>query len=174
MPYCFMKLRPEPDGEGFGPDCPKSVSCLLLADTDGPSKWGLYDVSEDEPGAWKPEHPASESLAALIESGKRYPPALALARQETAQVLKGHDASIEDLARTYATAIQHHLSRQAEAPYLLAKVLQGDAIDLCPGEWYWVLTADSSSVSWVSDEFFVHASPIAAFDLTGAQLKRLS
>ncbi len=173
MPYCFMKSRRTPDGEGLTADCPDSVSYLLLADTEE-AEWGLYDYVEAESHAWTPEYPVSKSLSVLIESGKRYPPALALARQETREVLGDHRPSIEDLQRTYAAAIQHHLSQQHEARYVLAMALQDETIDLCKGEWYWVLSVDSSAISWVSDDFFVYCSPISAFDLTGAQLKRLN
>ena len=172
MSYCFMKYRPASDGHGREPDCPDSVSCLLLA---GPrdTEWGLWDYVDKESSGWRPEYPAGESLAILIESGKRYPPALAIARQETEEVCEGQASSKEDIQRAFASALQHHLSRQHEARYVLAMALQGDGIDLCKGEWYWVVSADSSTVSWVSDDFFVHSNPISAFDLTGAQLKYL-
>ena len=173
MPYCFMKYRQISDTEGWAPDCPDSVACLLLADArDG--EWGLWDYLDDESTGWKPEYPVAESLATLIESGKRYPPALALARQETSEVCDGCKPSKDDIQRSYAAALQHHLSRQHEVGYVLAKALQGDGIDLCEGEWYWVIAADSSKASWVSDDYFVYSSPISAFDLTGAQFKRLS
>lgn len=172
MPYCFMRLRPVRDGEGLVPDGPDAVSFLLLAAAKD-AEWGLYDYLEDESNAWKPEHPVSESLAVLIASGKRYPPALALARQETREALQGHKPSLEDLQRAYSTAVQHYLSHQHEARHILAMALEGDGIDMYKGEWYWVLAADSSTISWVSDDFFVYRSALSAFDLTGAQLKRL-
>ena len=172
MPYCFMKYRPAADGEGLSPDCPDSVSCLLLADAEE-GEWGLWYYVVDEPNTWTPEHPVGSSLADLIESGKRYPPALALARQETKEVFKGHDPTPEDLQRAYGAALQHHLSKQHEARYILAMALEGDGEDLCKGEWYWIVAADSSVISWVSDDYFLYRSPIATFDLTGAQLKHL-
>ena len=52
---------------------------------------------------------------ALIESGKRYPPALALARQETEEVFEGHQPSIEEFQRAYIDTVRHHLSHQHEA-----------------------------------------------------------
>ena len=83
----------------------------LLAAVEG-GEWGLWEYAADPTGEWVPEHPVSEPFADLIESGKRYPPAMALAREETIEVFDGHDPTPDDLQRTYSAALQAHLSRQ--------------------------------------------------------------
>lgn len=173
MPYCFLKYRFEGENEGWRPDCPDSVSVLLLADA-RPGRWSLFHYVDEGPGTWSPEHPASRSLVDLIISGERYPPALALARKETTKVLTGHEPTPDDIQRVYGTALQHHLSRQTEARYVLAMALDGDGIDLCKGEWFWIVAADSTAVEWVSADYFIYGSPKAKFDLTDVQLKHLS
>ena len=173
MQYCFMKHRRSPDEDGWEPDFPGSITGRLMLADARESKWGLWQYVDEQSSDWRPEHPAGEALVQLLESGTRYPPALALARAEAAEICKGPEATIDDLERSYSTAVRHHLARQHEVGYVLAMALQGDGIDLCQGEWYWVVGVDSATVSWVSADFFVYRSSIAAFDLTGAQLKCL-
>ncbi len=158
MPYCFLTYRPERD-------CPETIKAVLLADLAG-VPWGIFETAADD--AWSSESPVSERLAALIESGKRYPPALALARQELQQVFAEHSPSHAEFARAYETGLRNYLARQHEAPYLLAPALKD-------GEWYWALEISGSppKLSWVSGDFTICTSNITDFDLTGQQLKRL-
>ena len=157
MPYCFMNSA--------SPDCPNGVAFRLLADHPG-IPWGIFEVDTD--GAWVPPDPVSEKLARLIESGKRYPPALALAREEVQQVFGDDRPSREDLARAYEAALKHHLSRQFESQHVLA-------LHVTRGEWYWVLqiTGKPPLASWVADDFRAYDSDMNDFDLTGQQLKHL-
>jgi hypothetical protein len=141
---------------------PAGTGAVLLADL--PTlPWGLFETTQDAAGS-----PVSARLAALIESGKRYPPALALARLEVQQVFAEHSPSPAEFAPSYEAALRNLLVRQPEAPYLLAP-------HLTSGEWYWVLEISGSppKLSWVSDDFAVQTGKITEFDLTGQQLKRL-
>ena len=141
---------------------PEAKGAVLLADL--PSlPWGVFETTDGAAG-----QPVSERLAALIESGKRYPPALALARNEVRQVFSEHGPSYAEFARSYEAALRNLLSRQHEAPYLMAPLLTS-------GEWYWVLEISGSppKLSWVSNDFDVQTGKITDFDLTGQQLKRL-
>ena len=175
MSYCFMHLRAAREGDGLEPDFPDGVGFLLLGDL--PTlDWGLYEFytnTPDEP--WTPPELVSDELAALIESGKRYPPALALAREELALVFGDHHPSQVELQRAYVAAVRAHLSRQHEAPYLLAPALEDVEGRLSRDEWYWVLSIKGSPpiASWVSEDFHIHDSPVAQFDLTGQQLRKL-
>jgi hypothetical protein len=164
MAYCFMNRT--------GPDCPAGTSFLLLADhPQVPS--GIFDVNTD--GAWSPPDPVGESLARLIESGKRYPPALALARSEVQQVFGDDRPSREDFARAYETALKHHLSRQFESCHVMARAAKDEQGYLIQGEWYWVLeiSGNPALAAWVSRDFRICDSDMNVFDLTGQQLKRL-
>jgi hypothetical protein len=119
---------------------PAGDGAVLLADLPA-LPWGLFETTANTGES------VSKRLAALIESGKRYPPAF---------------------ARSYEAALRNLLSRQHEAPYLMAPHLTN-------GEWYWVLEISGSppKLSWVSDDFAVQTGKITEFDLTGQQLKRL-
>jgi len=172
MPYCFLDYRPARDGQSPSPDCPEGIGFVLLADLPG-VPWGLFETGADD--AWSPQNPVREELAALIESGKRYPPALALARQEVKEVFGDHGPSHAEFARAYGAALRNHLSRQHESPYVLAPALKDQVGDLIRGEWYWVLQISGSppTATWVSDDFHVFNNKITDFDLTVQQLKRL-
>lgn len=170
-----MNLRRAKDGPGWEPDFPDGVSFLLLADL-REAKWGIYEFTLNEGNEnWRPSEPVSDELARLIWSGKRYPPALALARDELARAFASHRPNKEEFARAYADAILSRLSQQAEAPYFLARALGGDGIDLTPGEWYWILRIQKSPVAvyWVSDDYFIYQNPLSDFELTNDQVDRL-
>ena len=159
MAYCFLHHAEAEGGH-------------LLADVDGLG-WGIFEVEAHTGVA--PGRPVPDALARLIESAKRYPPALALARDELEEVFGGHRPDEHLLARAYATALKTHMSRQHEAAYVMAQALPGRSQDLREGEWYWVLEVSGSPAvaSWVSADFHVRKADLAAFDLTGQQLKRL-
>ncbi len=172
MSYCFMDYRPADQGRGVAPDCPDHIEFGLLADLKGLG-WGIFEV--DEGDAWSPETPVAEDLARLIESAKRYPPALALARGEMSDVFGDHHPSHSEFARSFAAALNAHLSRQGEAPYILAKALKEEVGYLTEGEWYWVLeiSGNPPCAVWVSDDFHVYRREVNDFDFTGKQLKQL-
>ena len=176
MSYCFMNLRASREGTGLEPDFPESVGFVLLADLPTVD-WGVYEFNADVGGdAWTPSAPVGDKLARLIESGKRYPPALAIAREEVVQVFGDHQPSQSEFTTAYTAALRAHLSRQQEAPYLLVQALRDDTGYLSAGEWYWALRIHGSPqvVSWVSDDFQVYENPVNDFDLTGQQLKQLA
>lgn len=173
MSYCFLDYAPARGDHGVAPDCPEGVGFLLLADLPE-ARWGLFETTDVD--TWSPESPVSEELAGLIESGKRYPPALALAREEVREVFGDHRPSQSEVARAYGAALRNHLARQEDAPYVLAPALKEDVGTLTVGEWYWLLriSGTPSRVSWVSDDFRICTRDVNDFDLTGQQLKRLA
>ena len=172
MQYCFVTKR---DACGSEPDGPGQIGWRLLADLPDVD-WALYEsaaVDGAEPGAAEPVAPA---LARLIESGKRYPPALALAREEVVEVLAGERPDRFDFTTALSAALRAYLERQHEAPFLMVPALADGVDGLRRGEWYWVLqiTGTPAVASWVSDELVICENPAADFDLTGLQLRRLT
>ena len=172
MTYCFLKWVPAADGHGMAPDCPGEVHARLLTSL-GNAGWGIFEASHDE--SWLPENPVDKQLSDLIDSGKRYPPALAISGHEMKEVFGEETPSQVEFARAYARALKAHLSKQHEAPYILAPALNSDAGYLWEGEWYWVLrvTGSPPRAEWVSDDYFLCENDVNDFDLTGQQLKRL-
>jgi hypothetical protein len=162
MTYCFMNHVPAKAGDGL----------RLLADLPG-LEWGIFEIDPGDPGS--PENLVSDELAGLIESAKRYPPALGLAREELGQVFGEACPSQTEFARAYGVALRTHLSRQHESPYVLAPALRDEVGYLTKGEWYWVLgvSGNPAMASWVSDDFHIHSNDVNDFDFTGQQLKHL-
>ena len=175
MGYCFMNLRRSKEELGWEPDFPEGVDCLLLADC-RPAKWALYEfrtnaATED----WTPESPISDELVALLESGKKFPPALALARDRVSEEFNDREPTREEFVTVLADSLCLHISRQPDAGYFLAPALR-DAFGLCKGEWYWILGIAQSYpnvVRWVSSDFFVYENAITDFDFTKQQLEQL-
>lgn len=176
MGYSFQSLVPMQGGGGRGPDFPEEIGFLLLADCRS-AEWGLYEHWRDEDAdGWHPEEPVSRELAALIESGKRHPPALALARHDVSRMFLKRQPTRDEFAAAYAESLRRHLGRQPSSRFILARAARQEAGYLTPGEWLWVLRAsqaDPPVVSWVSDDYFVYDSPAADFDLTKKQLRSL-
>jgi len=172
MSYCFLNYVPATDGEGERPDCPDGADLCLLADLRGLG-WGIFEVTVE--GARPPGSPVSEELARLIESGKRYPPALALARHEVDQVFGDQRPSQSEFAQAYGAGLHAHLSKQHDSPYVVAASLRDEPGYLAKGEWYWLLgvSGQPARVSWVSDDFHIYSNDVNDFDLTGQQLKQL-
>lgn len=172
MPYAFS--RGEKDEEGFlRPVFPEGISYLLLADGRA-MEWGLYDYCPDEPHEdWVPEFPAGKELAALISSGMRYPPALALAREEIALMFRTVGSSLEGFESAMVESLRRHLGQQFEAGYMLVQSRVEEFGYLHVPEWQWVLglsKQDCNSVRWVSDDYFVYCNPISNFAFSEAQL----
>jgi len=154
---------------------PDSARVLLLA---GPQHldWGLYEVCLLPGGKeWAPPEPVTRELARLIESGKRYPPALALAREEVNQLFVDQQPTHDELAAAYTRALRTHLARQQDAPYVMAQALTDDGRYRNRGEWYWVLEVAGIQpvATWVTRDYHIHDCMMIDFDLTGQQLKKL-
>ena len=90
-------------------------------------------------------------------------------------VFVDHRPSVAEFAGAYEVAVRTHLSRQHEAPYVLAPAVKNDVGKLRRGEWYWLLEVSGTppAISWVSADFQIHQTDVNDFDLTGQQLKRL-
>jgi len=172
MPYCFLNWVPASDGHGLEPDCPDGLGARLLTGLQEVG-WGIFDIRRDD--SWSAEKPVDEQLADLIDSAKRYPPALAIAGHQMKHVFGDETPNQTDFARAYARELVAHLSKQQQDPYVLVRALKTGPHDMFEGEWYWVLrvTGSSPRATWVSGDCVLHDCDVNDFDLTGQQLKRL-
>ena len=164
------------DGDGWSPDFPDSVTGFRLLADGRATMWGLYRYSLEGDVVWEPPHPATDSIEALIESGIRYPPALALTRKAISVAFCSKESSREDFEREYVRSLSDHLSSQSDSGYVLAPAIIEEFGYLGESEWYWVLkcTEDSpSKVYWVSDDYHIYCNAATDFLLTEEQLERL-
>jgi hypothetical protein len=172
MPFCFLNQKPNPDGEDSVPIVPDGVRAVLLADLPG-LEWGLFEVHAAI--RWKLEAPVDEQLDGLIRSALRFPPALALARNELGLVFEDRKPTRDQLIAAYTAALESHLAKQNESPYVLAPAIKDDPGYLKRGEWYWVIEVSGrpAVVRWISSDFRIYKGDVTDFDLTGQQLKNL-
>lgn len=167
-------LQRDADGDYLAPAFPPRVGGLLLADS-GCGNWGIYEYDDSADSAWSPETPVTVALMKLIESAKRFPPALALARDDVSRVFRKRAPAPEELADSFEAALARRLSQQTDMRFVLARAVGEQFGFMCAGEWYWVLAAskDRTAVRWVSDDYFVYANPATDFELTDCNLDEL-
>ncbi len=115
-------------------------------------------------------------LERMLQSGKRYYPAIALARasleRETDHVMD----SRERYAERFADEIEKHLAAQREAPYFMAQATEPCATGYrFAREYVWAVAYDphSKHVFWVTDDYFIYHSPIDHFRVQEEHLRLL-
>jgi len=174
MRICFLTLRRSRDAQGWEPDCPDGTSFLLLADAPK-SRWGIYEVSsQDSPDAWTPD-PVGGQLSSLVASAMRFPPAMALARDDMAQLFAARAPERAEFVSAYTTALETRMAEQSTTSFVFARAIRDEAIDLVDGEWYWVLRISRAPpvAQWVSDDYFVYRTAADNFALTPEQRRTL-
>lgn len=194
MPFAFIELITR---DGYrSPDVPEGTSYLMLAEPGHGAPWAVYDYRlPPEAEGWRPRLPLSDELDGLLASGTRYPPALALARDEMSAAFRGATPSQAAFEAAYISALAGHLGRQREAGYLLARAKADQPGYLTRGEWYWVVgivegdalraeplhrgeqtspsgfdfllqvVPNSKSARWVSSDYEVYQDPVSDFEL---------
>ena len=175
MPYAFMNLRRVEEGEGWEPDFPEGVSFCLLADLKS-VRWGLYEFELSESNErWSPEGLVDEQLSALMVSGTKYPPALAIARDSVQHRFADAVPTQREFVTAYGETLRKTLSQQSTAPFLLARAVEEEPGYLTRDEWYWILRihGDPPVACWVSDDYFVYENAATCFDLTPEQIEKL-
>lgn len=175
MSYCFACLREREDG-CREPDFPEGTSYIQLAGS-WAMDYALYRYSlESEHSHWKPKQPAGRDLRALIASGRNYPPALALAREEMSRRFKKRSPEVAEFSAAMCAELRRHLAGQATSGFVLVPSRVQEIGYLEEGEWQWVLGRSRKNrehVYWVSDDYCVYTNAISDFALTDAQLANL-
>jgi hypothetical protein len=172
--YYIADDVPMPDGPGFTPALPDGTGFVLLAGpSDGP-KWGIF-ACDNEVGSLERTGRVPTEVEEILESGRRYPPALALARDDATEFVDGPRMSRADFAARYAERVVHHLDRQPRAPYIIAEALVEEPGYLRRGQRYWVLRYlhGANEVRWVSDDFQAYQNAASDFRLSADELDRL-
>jgi hypothetical protein len=117
----------------------------------------------------------SPQVEAVLDAGRRYPPALALARDEAALFPNGTSIDRGAFAERYAARVAHHMSLQPFAPYVLVEAVGDEPGYLARGQFYWVLRylRGAGTVRWVSEDWHVYENSAYDFRLSDEQLGRL-
>lgn len=172
--YCIADYVPMSDGVGFTPALPEGTGFVLLAGPDDGPKWGIFACGNEVDFSERVQA-VSADIEAVLESGRRYPPALALARDEASMFPDGAKIGRVEFASRYAGRVIHHLDRQPAAPYVMAEAVVDEPGYLSRGQRYWVLRSlrGLGEVRWVSDDFQVYQNAASDFRLSASQLETL-
>ncbi len=169
--FCFVSWQYE--GEAKSPAVADEIGYVLLAEPSYTSEYALlecdlpYDFSDTAQIQRVPEQ-----LADLLESAKRFPPALAIMRDEF--------GGTEPLSREVFTTqlierLHWHLQNQRRQPFLLANAIITELGYKYAGRYYWIVGVHPYSpsylVGWVSDDYHVYHDPIEHFDITVTELE---
>ena len=164
-----------PFENGWMPVLPAETSFMLLAAPHGdPPRWGIFQVWAEVPPSEQVRE-IEDQLREIILSGERYPPALALAREESSAGFDGRVPSRQEFCRLYGDIVIEHMRRQAQAPYVLVEAVGEESMYLTRGQFYWVLRylRGSGGVQWVSADYFIYENPASDFALSEEQLSNL-
>jgi hypothetical protein len=171
--YCIADYVPSRTGRDSAPALPEGAGYVLLAGPIDTQRWGIFACSGPVEFS---DHvrPVPSAIEAILDSGRRYPPALALARDEADSFTEGINQ--EEYSRRFAERVAHHLQRQAAAVYQLAPAVVDDPGYASKGQYYWVLQylSESSEVRWVSDDYQVYRNSASDFHLSEDQLGALA
>jgi hypothetical protein len=172
--YCMVDYVPSPDGPGFTPALPEATAFVLLANPHHGARWGIFACGAKVEFSEQVQAVPTD-IESVLESGRRYPPALALARDEAAMFPDGATIDRVAFAIRYAERVVHHLNRQPDAPYMIAEAVVHERGYLNRGQHYWVLRylRGEGEVRWVSDDFQVYQNQASNFRLSADQLEAL-
>ncbi len=167
--YCVADYLPE---VGSGPAVPRGVGYVLLAGPIDTARWGIFMCSDAVEFSER-VRPIPVEVVQILESGRRYPPALALARDNADAV--GALLREPEFVHLYADLVELQLKTQEGKPYVLVKAANDEPGYLISGQYYWVLeyAPGTSSVRWVSDDYHVYQNPASDFALSDDQLRQL-
>ncbi len=169
--YCFCNYRSAKDGSGSKePDVPPSTSFFTLGSGKN-TDWCLCEVFFEE--AQTDLEFVSKELEILLDSAKRYPPALAISL---------HNANLElPLSKSeYQTLlvgmIKEKLNNQQNDSFFLAESTIEETGYLSIGEFVWVLRfyPETNEVSWVSSDYFIYRNSTNDFIVSEKQLQEIS
>ena len=175
MNYIFTKLRPALDGNGREADLPKEVNNYLLLADSRSSEWNLYQCDYDNEEILL-DNLVSNELKLLIESAKRFPPVLALTRDDISHKFVDINPSLPQFQSAIIKSLKRRLNISSKRRFFLVEATNSEIGYLYESEWYWVIgvSKDKSLLYWVSDDYFIYTNPISSFNISDEQLAVLN
>jgi hypothetical protein len=153
------------------PDLPIGSQFSQLFCPARPATFGIYSVEPGEKGEFpvSPEYVPSP-LVDLIQSARQYPPALAIARHQIAQLPCREPG---ELIAACAHLLRRHLGRQGRDPYVLVRAVVAGGLFASTtrkvvGRYYWavgvVRESDDVHLTWVTDDYDLFSCAVHEFD----------
>lgn len=151
---------------GFGPDLPRGLGFLEMADPGSASPWALYRCDRRR-RLGRSMRAVSRELQTLLWSGEAYPPAFALARNDLKRRGRRGPMTLAEFKRSYATFLRRRLRAQATSRHVLAESTVDDVAYRRKGEFCWVLRAPARliEICWVSSDYFIYECRASEFKL---------
>ena len=158
---------------GTAPAIPDCIGYMLLAQP-GQGRSGIFQCSGEVPPS-SDVRQIDEQLRELIWSAERYPPALALARDQISEAFADREPTDVEFCDVYRKLLIEHMRQQHVAPYVFAEAVADEPGYLAAGQFYWVLRylRGSDAVKWVSADYWVYENPMSDFVLSSGQLSKL-
>jgi hypothetical protein len=162
--YYFIRWRHTE--EGYEPDLPYDVSFSMLAEPGRASDGAGFALFEcdlpEEFGKTDSICEVPDELSELLDSAKDYPPALALTRDE----LKFDNSCSETkFANMLSDHLTHHLEKQINSQFFLAKAKSSEIGYRYAGGYYWIVGCKGEMVQWVSRDYHVYQDSVEEFEL---------
>jgi hypothetical protein len=143
---------------------------LVLAEPGRHSEWCLLSLGRNVTVMPKGAEPVPATLGRLLDSGRSFPPAIALACAELRQ--RGRPSwGPREIADFLVRAIRLNLRRQPSSGYVLAEVRRGEIGYNDAGDFVWVLGVRREQRSaprvaiWVSSDFCIYKSAATDFKI---------
>jgi hypothetical protein len=143
--------------KGWAPVLPDDTGFLLLASPGNSPPWGFFECDREIPMG-PGVHLIPDTVITMINSAKRYPPALALARQAVFDEFEGIETSPESFATWYGESLRGFMREQRLERYSLLEAAHDGPGYLKRGAFYWVLgqACWDDYVDWVSSDYCIY------------------
>ena len=170
--YCLINWIH--DDDGFRPDLPENTGFYLIASPHYHAPYALFDcdLAYDEPLPQGVER-ISDELCELIDSGKAYPPALAIARQKIERDLPADTPKYQFITQL-STYLIDELTKQPVTPYILVRTTVSELGYRECGGYYRIIGyhAANRQVAWVSRDYYIYTNSVKEFDISEEWLQK--
>jgi len=141
----------------------RNADYLMLADSKN-SKFALYETEFIDPvnyGINVKKIP--DELKILIDSSKRYPPALAFSKNSIEKTIPRDESEFSELFKGF---LIKNMKECFDAEISFVQVIQSDDFDLEVGEFVWVIRKDDNPdvVKYISWDYYIYESDAKNFD----------
>jgi hypothetical protein len=164
--YCFTRWKRS--HRGATPDLPSGSSFQVLAEPGRDSEWCLVSLSAARRTLPKRAEPVHPTLGRLLESGRSFPPAIALACAELRR--RGNPSwGPSEMSDFLVRVLRRNLRQQSTSGYVLAEVRRAEIGYSVVGEFVWILGArrerpsGARVVIWVSTDFCIYENAATDF-----------
>jgi len=157
------------DTGGYEADIPDNSGYLLLASPGKNANYSLFDCEIEDSSNLSNVYSVSDALYEIIDSGKDYPPALAIAREKIEEESEKHTGNIskQEFLDLYKSILEDLLKNQINQKFFLCKAIQTESGYLYSGGYYWIVgySTNDEQILWVSRDYQLYRNHLSYFDV---------